>query len=71
MRTDIAELVKRLREHASMHEDIARYDDEQRQWMEDLVWAADEIEAMATLLLETRELLSQALRIAEQGLGQK
>lgn len=48
------DLIQRLRQHASAHEYIADQDDEQRQWMDDLLSAANEIERLRGVL-ETRE----------------
>lgn len=43
-------LVGRLRAHAEAHEYIANADPEQKQWMNDLYDAADEIEAIRACL---------------------
>jgi len=46
----VAALVERLRAHAEAHEYIANADPEQKQWMNDLYDAADEIEKLRCLL---------------------
>ena len=40
----MSELTKRLREHAALHGDLGRFNDEQAQWERDLLDAADYID---------------------------
>lgn len=41
----MSELTNRLREHAALHGDLGRFNDEQAQWERDLLDAADALEA--------------------------
>jgi len=54
-------LVERLRAHAEAHEYIANADPEQKQWMNDLYDAADEIERLNRIECAARRLVSELL----------
>lgn len=48
---EIKALAERLRAHAACHENVAQCDDEQKQWAEDLLAAADLLDKLREYLV--------------------
>ena len=53
--SDTIALIERLRAHAACHDQVSQYDDDQKQWAEDLLAAADLIQRLRPAITNLRD----------------